>query len=194
METSLRGGKAYRSITARQKWICLCLRIRRTVHFVVETQLRLWIFPSRTPSMGKLYTLKWKVFTSWCRMREWDPDSDLEFLQDCFLARLSPSNLKVYLVAIAVYHVPLGGASLGRNPPITCFLCATLGLRPAICTRDPSWDLAIVLEGISAAPFEPFDTVSERCLTFKTVFLLAISSLKRVGDLQALLVSTTLMR
>ena len=49
----------------------------------------------------------------------------------------------------------------------------------------------IVLEGLSVAPFEPLESVSEKFLTFKTIFLLAISSLKRVGDLQALSVSPT---
>ena len=39
------------------------------------------------------------------------------------------------------------------------------------------------------APFEPLESVSDQFLTLKTVFPLAISSLKRVGDLQALSVS-----
>jgi len=30
----------------------------------------------------------------------------------------------------------------------------TLRLRPAVRTRVPTWDLAIVLEGLSLAPFE----------------------------------------
>jgi len=37
---------------------------------------------------------------------------------------------------------------------------------------------AIVLEGLSGVLFEPLDSVSEKFLTFKTVFLLAISYLK----------------
>ncbi|MGL4804411.1 MAG: hypothetical protein ACRC15_04575, partial [Cetobacterium sp.] len=40
-------------------------------------------------------------------------------------------------------------------------------------------------------PFEPLESVSDKFLTLKTIFLLAISSLKRVGDLQALSVSPT---
>lgn len=49
-------------------------------------------------------------------------------------------------------------------------------------------------EGLSEAPFEPIETVPEKCLRVKTVFLLAITSLKRVGDLQALSVSPTCTR
>ncbi len=42
-------------------------------------------------------------------------------------------------------------------------------------------------------PFEPIEKVSERLLTLKTVLLLAISSLKRVGDLQALSVAPSFL-
>ncbi|XDV39759.1 hypothetical protein PO909_008949 [Leuciscus waleckii] len=158
---------------------------------VVET-----ILSSRAPATRKLYSLKWRVFTSWCHQRQWDPvncsvNTVLEFLQDRFASGLCPSTLKVYVAAIAAFHVPVGGISLGRDPLITRFLRGTLRLRPATRTRMPAWDLALVLEGLSGAPFEPLESVSEKFLTFKTVFLLAISSLKRVGDLQALSVSPT---
>lgn len=46
-------------------------------------------------------------------------------------------------------------------------------------TRDHAWDLGIVLEGLSAAPFEPLESVSEKFLMLKTVFLLAISPSKK---------------
>ncbi|KAI2659278.1 UDP-glucuronosyltransferase 1-2 [Labeo rohita] len=59
-------------------------------------------------------------------------------------------------------------------------------LRPPACSRVSSWDLAVILEALSKPPFEPLDEVSEKFHTVKTVFLLAISSLKRVSDLQAL--------
>ncbi len=50
----------------------------------------------------------------------------------------------------------------------------------------PTWDLGIVLQGLSLAPFEPLEEVPDKFLTLKALFLLAISSLKRTGDLQAL--------
>ncbi len=51
--------------------------------------------------------------------------------------------------------------------------------------RVPTWNLAIVLQGLSLAPFEPLEEVPDKFLTLKALFLLAISSLKRIGDLQA---------
>ncbi len=52
-----------------------------------------------------------------------------------------------------------------------------------------TWDLAIVLQGLSLAPFEPLEEAPAKFLTLKALFLLAISSLKRIGDLQALSVA-----
>ncbi len=53
----------------------------------------------------------------------------------------------------------------------------------------PTWDLANVLQGLSLASFEPLEEVPAKFLTLKALFLLAISSLKRIGDLQALSVA-----
>ncbi len=45
----------------------------------------------------------------------------LKFLQDRFTAGLAPSTLKVYVVAISAYHIPLGGMSLGKDPLVSSF-------------------------------------------------------------------------
>ncbi len=157
---------------------------------VVET-----ILQSRAPSTKKLYGLKWRLFTSWCGDHQLDPvncpiGTVLEFLQARFSAGLSHSTLRVYVAAIASYHAPMGGQSVGKDPLIIRFLRGVLRLRPRVRSRVPPWDLAVVLEALCKPPFEPIEQVSERLLTLKTVLLLAISSLKRVGDLQALSVAS----
>ncbi len=96
---------------------------------VVET-----ILHSRAPSMRKLYALKWNVFTSWCSDHQLDPvncpvGTVLEFRQDQFTAGLAPSVLKVFVVAISAYHIPLGGMSLGKDPLVSRLLRGTLRLR-----------------------------------------------------------------
>ncbi len=150
---------------------------------VVET-----IFQSRAPSTRKLYGLKWRLFTG---DHQLDPvncpvGTVLEFLQARFSAGLSHSTLRVYVAAIASYHAPMGGQSVGKDPLITRFLRGVMRLRPRVRSRVPPWDLAVVVEALYKLPFEPIKEVSDRLLTLKTVLLLAISSLKRVGDLQAL--------
>ncbi|KAL0149630.1 hypothetical protein M9458_055157 [Cirrhinus mrigala] len=160
---------------------------------VVET-----ILQSRAPSKRKLYALKWKLFTSWCGEQDpWcqqDPancpvGTVLEFLQARFSTRLAHSTLKVYVAAISAYHAPLGGMPVGKDPLVVRFLRGVLRLRPPTRPLVPTWDLAVVLEALCRPPFEPIEEIPVRFLTIKTALLLALTSLKRVGDLQALSVA-----
>ncbi len=155
---------------------------------VVET-----ILQSRAPATRKSYAAKWQLFTSWCNSHQLNPvecsiGSVLEFLQDRFASGLSASTLNVYMAAISAHHSPVGEQSLGKHPLAVRFLRGIRRLKPPVCPRMPTWDLAMVLEALSKAPFEPLEAVSPR-FTVKTVFLLAISSLKRVGNLRALSVA-----
>ena len=58
--------------------------------------------------------------------------------------------------------------------------CSPIDLRP------PAWDVALVLQSLTGAPYEPLRDVEERFLAHKTVFLVALASAKRVGELHAL--------
>ena len=52
--------------------------------------------------------------------------------------------------------------------------------------RSPTWDLDKVLEYLSGPPFEPLANASFRNKSRKALFLLAMATAKRVGELQAL--------
>ena len=58
--------------------------------------------------------------------------------------------------------------------------CPTTDLCP------PAWDVALVLNSLTAAPYEPIKDAEERLLTHKKLFLLALDSAKRLGELHAL--------
>ncbi len=47
-------------------------------------------------------------------------------------------------------------------------------------------NICIVLQNFSLAPFEPLEEVPAKFLTLNALFVLAITSLKRIGDLKAL--------
>ncbi len=53
----------------------------------------------------------------------------------------------------------------------------------------PPWELSTVLRALKGPPFEPLQSSSLRVLSLKTALLLALASVKRVGDLQALSVN-----
>ncbi|KAL0195214.1 hypothetical protein M9458_008786, partial [Cirrhinus mrigala] len=90
----------------------------------------------------------------------------LSFLQDNLERRLSPSTLKVYVAAIAAYHDAKHHLIVRLNPPRSHLI--------------PSWDLSVVLLGLRRAPFEPLASTS---------LLIALTSIKRLGDLHAFSVS-----
>ncbi|KAL0195088.1 hypothetical protein M9458_008660, partial [Cirrhinus mrigala] len=86
-------------------------------------------------------------------------------------SELSPSTLKVYVAAIAAYHDAVDGRSLGKHHLVT-------RLNPPRLRLFPSWDLSVLLLGLQRAHFKPL-------LSLKTVLLTALTSIKRVGDLEA---------
>ncbi|KAL0175450.1 hypothetical protein M9458_027780, partial [Cirrhinus mrigala] len=163
--------------------------VAQLIAFGLSTEVVETIFQSRAPSTKKL---KWRLFTSWCRDCQLEPvnypiGTVLEFLQACFSTGLTHSSLKFYVAAISTYHAPLGGLSVGKNPLVTRFLRGVLRLRPPVRPCVPTWDLAVVLEALCRPAFEPLE-ICDRLLTIKTL-LLALTSLKRVGGLQALSVA-----
>ncbi len=155
------------------------------------------IASARAPATRKLYSSKWGVFESWCLTRAIDPVNCpvgpvLEFLQERLTAGAAATTLRVYVAAIAAQR-ELDEIPLGRHRLVSAFMRGARRLRPVRPTAVPSWDLSVVLEGLVTAPFEPLESASDRILTLKVVLLLALTSLKRVGDLQAFSVSETCM-
>ena len=52
--------------------------------------------------------------------------------------------------------------------------------------RPPAWDIALVLQSLTRALYEPLRTCYDRFLAQKTLFLLGLASAKRIGELHAL--------
>ena len=57
---------------------------------------------------------------------------------------------------------------------------------PCRAIRPPAWDLLKVLDYLRSSVFEPLSNASLRDLTHKTLFLVALATAKRVGEIQAL--------
>ncbi len=116
----------------------------------------------------------------------------LEFLQERLTAGAAATTLRVYVAAIAARR-ELVETPLGRHRMVSAIMRGVRRLRPVWPTAVPSWDLPVVLEGLVTATFEPLESASERILTLKVTLLLKLTSLKRVGDLQAFSSSETCM-
>ncbi len=145
---------------------------------------------ARAPSTRHAYALKWNLFVEWCSSHTEDPRRCpirvvLSFLQQELERRLSPSTLKVYVAAIAANHDPGEGKSVGKHDWVVRFLRGARRLNPPRPPSIPSWDLSLVLRALQQGPFEPLQTVEPKFLSMKTLLLLALASIKRVGDLHA---------
>ncbi|XP_077082750.1 uncharacterized protein LOC143736071 [Siphateles boraxobius] len=152
------------------------------------------ISEARAPSTRRLYASKWSGFSSWCSKNQADPESCVisvvrSFLQELLDAGCSPSTLKVYVAAIAAHHVLTAGQSLGRNDLVVRFLKGARRMNPSRPPSVPPLDLSTVLGALKGPPFEPLQSVDLKTLSLKTALLMALASIKRVGDLQALSVS-----
>ncbi len=93
------------------------------------------------------------------------------------------------MAAIVAFHVPIAGRSVDRDSAVTQFLRGTRRMNTPRPRTVPPWDLPTVLRALKCPPFEPLQSSSLRVLSLKTALLLALASVKRVGDLQALSVN-----
>ncbi len=78
---------------------------------------------------------------------------------------------------------------MGKDIALTQFLWGARRINSPRPRTVPLWDLPTVLRALEGPPFEPLQSSSLRVLSLKTVLLLALASVKRVGDLQALSVN-----
>jgi len=153
------------------------------------------IIASRSEATYKKYNSAWKLYSAWARKKGLDPPRTnvsqvLDYLQFCAEKQgLSHSTVRSRLYAIALYHEDLPLDKLSLHPLATRFIKGMTRIFPSVKSRHPKWNLQLVLQALRGPPFEPMVAANSdgiNMLTFKTVFLLAVVTAKRVGELQAL--------
>ena len=98
---------------------------------------------------------------------------------------LSVSAVKGYSSAINS-ALALKGRDLASSREITMLLRSLSRSVDPVELRPPAWDVALVLQSLTVAPYEPLQTCDDCFLAQKTLFLLALASAKRIGELHAL--------
>ena len=86
------------------------------------------------------------------------------------------------LSAVFRFHLP----SLSSDPVLRDLLRSFKLSSAERALRPPAWDLAKVLRYLNSSHFEPLSQASLHALSQKALFLLALATAKRVGELQAL--------
>ena len=155
------------------------------------------ILAATSESTNKQYENSWNHFQRWCEPQDIDPFTStvhqvLNYLGDCLkVHKLSYNTIKARVSAIASRHLTYGGRkagalSLSAQPEVIRFFRGAKRTHPPVVDRVPSWDLPLVLDVLQNEPFEPLQNISLRNLTYKTAFLVAIASARRLGELHAL--------
>ena len=142
-------------------------------------------------STARLYQSQCLSFCGWCRGRGVAPvDATILLIVD-FLIHLrrnkgfSLSALKGYCAAISSV-LSLKGLDLANSRDLAMLFhsfskaCSPTDLRP------PAGDVTMVLQSLNGTPYEPLRDAEERFLAHKTLFLVALASAKRVGELHAM--------
>ena len=140
---------------------------------------------------ARLYQSQWLSFCNWCRRRGKPPiDATIPLIVD-FLIHLrrdkgfSLSALKGYRAAINSV-LALKGTDLSGSRELAMLFCGFAKSCPTTDLRPPAWDVALVLNSLTAAPYEPIKEAEERLLAHKSLFLLTLASAKSMGELHAL--------
>ena len=137
------------------------------------------------------YQARWGKFRKWCRdfrHRSSEPTIPkiAEFLTFLFKTeKAAVSTIKGYRAMLSsVFKFCLPEIS---SSPILKDLVRSFEISaPRPLHHSPPWDLDKVLEYLSGPPFEPLAEASFRNKTRKALFLLAMATAKRIGELQAL--------
>ena len=142
-------------------------------------------------SSSRLYQSRWKIFCGWCRGRSVAPvNASVPVVVDFLIhlhqdKGLSVSAVKGYCSALNSV-LALKGRDLAASREITTLLRSFARSVNPVELRPPAWDVSLVLQSLTGAPYEPLRTCEEHFLAQKTLFLLALASAKRIGELHAL--------
>ena len=141
-------------------------------------------------STRSVYEAKWTIFTKWCLSNQVDFRAPpLKAIADFLLhlfqeKKLQPGTIDGYRSAIAD-KLGISTINVSKDENLTRLLDSFHRDRPKGRRGIPSWNLSLVLNQLTKAPFEPLKEASLKHLTFKTVFLLALGSGKRRSEIHA---------
>ncbi|XP_071133050.1 uncharacterized protein [Mytilus edulis] len=147
----------------------------------------------------KDYSAKFKKYCSWCGTREINPlNATLNQVAD-FLAYLFENGLQYRTIAgyrsmLSNVLPQVDNTAVGQHPYITRLIKGVFNSRPPTIKLLPEWDLQLVLNLLQKEPFEPIENIDLKHLSFKTVFLISITTFRRCSDLQSLRVNHSCMR
>ena len=151
------------------------------------------IMGARALSTQKHYKSQWDVFVGWSVTKKIDPfNASLpllaEFFDFLFREReVSVRTIKNYRSAIAFYWRTQIGFVIPEDDKVIKDLFKSYKReRPIPHKHVTQWDIGYVLSFFSSGRFKDWNSLSDKDLTLKTVFLFALASGKRRSEIHAI--------
>ena len=142
------------------------------------------------PSTRTIYKSKWALFEKWCRENLVDfSNPSVKQVSDFFMYLYQdlyrrPSTIDGYRTAIVDTLGP-AGHHIAQNSDLHRLLSSFHRDHPKSSRNLPKWNLSVVLNELTKAPFEPMKDTDLKHLTLKTDFLLPLASGKRHSEIHA---------
>ena len=156
--------------------------------FSVEVAERI-AAPQRS-STRTIYKSKWALFEKWCRENSMDLSTpSVKQVSNFFMylyqdLNRRPSTIDGYRTAIVDTLGP-AGHHIAQSSYLHRLLSSFHRDHPKSSRNLPKWNLSVVLNDLTKAPFEPMKDTNLKHLTLKTAFLLALASVKRLSEIHA---------
>ena len=126
-------------------------------------------------SSKAVYEAKWNCFNTWCEEHCYSAmHTTVPIIAEFFLflfsdKKLLPQTIEGYRSALSMKLD--ADLELGSNKELRRLIQSFYKSRPKASRHLPSWDLTLVLQALTKAPFEPLSHAEPKFLTWKTVFV-----------------------
>ena len=143
-------------------------------------------------STESCYDARVRVFISWCHKNGVKNPigsslaSVCNFLHEIFQEGKAAKTVGGYIAALSKWHHRIHGKKLCDIEEVANIRKATVIARPPRKIDFQSWSLPLVLDSLYQEPYEPMIGAQLKYLTYKTVFLVAVSTARRSSELGAL--------
>ena len=141
-------------------------------------------------SSRTIYKSKWALFEKWCRKNSVDFSTpSVKQISDFFMylyqdLNRHPSTIDGYRTAIVDTLGPTAH-HIAHNADLHRLLSSFHRDHPKSSRNLPKWNLSVVLNELTKAPFEPVKDTDLKHLTLKSALLLASASGKRLSEIHA---------
>ena len=134
-----------------------------------------------------LFRAQWRIFCGLCQRRGVAPVHATVPVVVVFLIHLCyDKGLSVSAVmgcgSALNLVLALKGGDLTSFWKLRCFLVGFSRTADPVELRPPAWGVALVLQSLTGAQYEPSRTCEEHFLAQETLFLLTFASAKRIGE------------